>query len=467
MYRTANPSHDGGSTVKRTVFVALLVLMPCMGALAQDEAPPPWEAWEPPAVEMPDPNAWDIYLRAAQIRSAIQERLVAELPEGTPTSLDMSEASLEPDSLEMLVWAYAPVFSALEAAIAGDAVAPRITSREEIERAFPEFAATRELARMFAARSIYHLRQDDPLSAALDGIAPMHIAADVGTHNSLLGGLVQIACVAIGEGCLREVIPRLGPDEALIATNALRAAMAQLPGLAHALQGEETLSRLTMREQFPEFARIDEVVAKLREDPEYARQILAQEDPAFAELDDAAVRAKVEEKIAEVLALTPEVAWAELDRFYATQQAEAAKPWWAREPVAPPENILLKALLSPFDAAALKYAISDARLSVDLAAVAAQAYFGEHGAYPTSLEALVPAYLPEVPRDPFADAPLLSDFREPVSRAHPASTREPQGARVLVIYSVGPDGDDDGGTDIGRVVEADSDGDIAVTLTAD
>jgi hypothetical protein len=283
----------------------------------------------------------------------------------------------------------------------------------------------------------------------------------------LIGGLVQFACVAIGEARLREAIPHLGSEEARIATTALRTAMVGLPGLAHALRGEEIYTRLMMREQFPNFARIDEAVQALREDPDYARHILAEEDPAFAELDDEALRAKVEEKIAEMQALTPEVAWAELDRFYAAQQAEAAKPFWARETVAPPANILLKTLRNPFDVAALLYATSDARLGVDLAAVAAQAYFGEHGLYPADLDALVPNYLPEVPRDPFADAPLLSDFREPVSRAHPAAQREPEGAKVLVIYSVGPDGDDDGGRDIGRGVEADSDGDIALTLTAE
>lgn len=453
--------------MKSAVFVVLFVLVPGVAVLAQDEAPKPWETWQPPALEMPDPNAWEIYLRAARIESAIHERLAAELPEGAPTTLDMSEAALEPEALTRLVEAYAPVFSALEAAIAGDAVAPQITSPDGFEMAFPEFAQVRQFARMFAARSIYHLRQEDALSAALDGIAAMHVGADVGTSNSLIGGLVQIACVAIGEARLREAIPHLGADEARIATTALRGTMAELSTFAHALYGEEMLSRLMMREQFPNFARIDEVVQALREDPDYARQILAQEDPAFAELDDAAVRAKVEEKIAEMEALTPEVAWAELDRFYAAQKAEAEKPYWAREPVTPPANIMLKALLSPLDAAALKYAISDARLEVDLAAVAAQAYLGEHGVYPPELEALVPDYLPAVPRDPFADAPLLSDFREPVTRAHPASQRTPEGARVLVIYSVGPDGDDDGGRDSGQVVEADSDGDIAITLSAE
>ena len=77
------------------------------------------------------------------------------------------------------------------------------------------------------------------------------------------------------------------------------------------------------------------------------------------------------------------------------------------------------------------------------------------GSLPTSLDALVPGYLPQVPRDPFVDAPLPSAFREP------------EGARVLVINSVGPDGDDVGGEDIDGPVQADSEGDIAFVLTVE
>ncbi len=187
----------------------------------------------------------------------------------------------------------------------------------------------------------------------------------------------------------------------------------------------------------------------------------------MAELDDAALRALVQEKIAQMEALTPEQTWAELGRFYAAWKAEAGKPYWARQPVEAPRNVLLATLTPSFERSAFRHAASDARLRVVLAALAARAFFAETGAYPGSLDALTPEYLPEVPRDPFADAPLQSVAPGATSRAHPAAGAEPVAARGLTIYSLGPDGDDDGGVDIGRVTEAESDGDIALTLAAE
>ncbi len=436
-------------------------------ALAQEDAVQPWDAWEPPAVEMPDPNAWEIYLLAFELEEQIQQRLTEELPEGAPTSLDMSEGALEPETLVRLLDAYAPVFSALEAAIAGEAQAPQLLTQEDFEQALEQFADHRQAARMFASRSIYRLGRGDALSGALDGIACMQIGADVATDHSLIAGLVQLACTAIGEARLREAIPYLGAQEARIAANAMRQAMSELPGLEQTLRGEEIVSHIMMQEQLAQFAGMEDAIQQLRDDPDYAREVLAQEDPAVAEMDDAALRALVEEKIAQMEALTPEQTWAELGDFYAASQAEAAKPYWARKPVEAPRNVLLATLTPSFERTALKYAASDARLRVDLTALAARAFFAETGAYPGSLDALTPEYLPEVPRDPFADAPLQSIALGAVSRTHPAAGGEPVAARGLTIYSLGPDGDDDGGVDIGRVIEPESDGDISLTLAAE
>jgi len=65
-----------------------------------------------------------------------------------------------------------------------------------------------------------------------------------------------------------------------------------------------------------------------------------------------------------------------------------------------------------------------------LLALALRAYQGERGRYPDRLEALVPAYLKRVPPDPFGKGGA------PIYR--------PEGSRY-VLYSLGPDGKDDGG----------------------
>ena len=57
------------------------------------------------------------------------------------------------------------------------------------------------------------------------------------------------------------------------------------------------------------------------------------------------------------------------------------------------------------------------------------AYRADHGAYPADLAAPVPEYLPAIPRDPFSDGPL----------------RYKRDAAGYLLYSVGPNGKDDGG----------------------
>jgi len=76
--------------------------------------------------------------------------------------------------------------------------------------------------------------------------------------------------------------------------------------------------------------------------------------------------------------------------------------------------------------------------------LALRAYRAERGAPPASLEMLVPAYMPSVPRDPFAPHPL---------------TYAAQGERYL-LYSLGPDGDDDGGRQLDGKLEVETDSDL-------
>lgn len=70
-----------------------------------------------------------------------------------------------------------------------------------------------------------------------------------------------------------------------------------------------------------------------------------------------------------------------------------------------------------------------ARTMVAQVALALSACKEETGSYPDGLSALVPTFLDEVPLDPYSDAPLI--YRK--------------GGDGFIVYSVGPDGEDDGG----------------------
>jgi hypothetical protein len=63
---------------------------------------------------------------------------------------------------------------------------------------------------------------------------------------------------------------------------------------------------------------------------------------------------------------------------------------------------------------------------------ALERYRRAHQRWPDNLEALVPAFLPRIPKDPYDGQPL----------------RYRRVADDVVIYSVGPDGQDDGGTQL-------------------
>jgi hypothetical protein len=64
-----------------------------------------------------------------------------------------------------------------------------------------------------------------------------------------------------------------------------------------------------------------------------------------------------------------------------------------------------------------------------MAELAIHLFQRENGRLPESLEELVPSYVEHVPKDPFADAPLKYVIQE----------------STYLLYSVGPDGIDDGG----------------------
>ncbi|MBV9848134.1 MAG: hypothetical protein JO250_00460 [Armatimonadetes bacterium] len=85
------------------------------------------------------------------------------------------------------------------------------------------------------------------------------------------------------------------------------------------------------------------------------------------------------------------------------------------------------------DTARFGEASGEAQNALLLTALALRAYRVEHGVYPATLDALIPTYLSRVPDDPFAlSGPL----------------RYRRVGDKYVLYSVGPDGKDDGGRPI-------------------
>ena len=116
------------------------------------------------------------------------------------------------------------------------------------------------------------------------------------------------------------------------------------------------------------------------------------------------------------------------------QIADARQPYATRSSVPAPGLDPVNEILVPmFGNTRFNEVYADTENALLVTTLALRAYKLGHGAYPPNLTALVPDYLQTVPNDPFAlSGPILY---------------KRTGAKYL-LYSVGPDGKDDGGAAI-------------------
>jgi len=122
---------------------------------------------------------------------------------------------------------------------------------------------------------------------------------------------------------------------------------------------------------------------------------------------------------------------AELRDAAAMQYPQAAAGWkkLEAESAASLQGLIVRQLIPRYAQASSYAAEADARRAAAGTAVAACRYRIARGQWPDKLDDLVPAYLIVSPIDPFDGKPL----------------RWKSGGEKIVIYSVGPDGKDDGG----------------------
>lgn len=117
--------------------------------------------------------------------------------------------------------------------------------------------------------------------------------------------------------------------------------------------------------------------------------------------------------------------------------ADATQPYAAHLAETPPPTDLYNSIISPYYVKARTREVdAEAQNVLLLTELALRAYKLDHGGYPAALSTLVPGYLKAVPTDPF-------------SLSRPLNYK-PKGA-TFVLYSVGPDGKDDGGQPIFEV----------------
>jgi len=390
----------------RPVAVASALMLLSLCPLAAQEIEKPWEDWEPPVTEALVPNAFDLYLKAFDLLEELGE------PERDADSEEV-RAALDKHAL---------TFRLLEEAMMGDCLLPAVTS---FDQTLPHLRGFRSSARLFVARANLCVEEGRYAEAALDCIACVRLGADAARGGPLIAGLVGIACEAIGLHALQDIIPGMQPDDCAIAIAALRAAEAERVTFAQVLESEALSGKYMMKSQFAQaFGETQPDIEALGLDAEQLEELkeqLEQWQPAHS--------------------------WYAHEQFFPALIGQAQKPYWDRDEIEKPGDPLVDILVPVCTRTSFKFASADARLRLALVHLAAQAYLLDKGLPPADLEALVPEYLDMIPDDPFADGTLRSATRD----------------GDFIIYSVGPDGADDGGTEIDGIPEPDSMGDIVVT----
>jgi hypothetical protein len=268
----------------------------------------------------------------------------------------------------------------------------------------------------------------DWAEAASRYIDCMKLGGDLPHNGNIFALLVGIACDAIGRRALDPVIGHLDSRDAR--TDALRIA---------AIDADAVRASQTLKEQLWE---TQGSLLEIFRHKNWRKQLIAiatdQGDATNMPVPPSALVGGIS-TLRDQLALNAESAKTAYETYTGYMEsciAIAALPWpaqldtdWPGAPRSPINNILVP----EYSRAVYRQVATVALNRILETQLALHAYNLDHGTYPASLEALVPAYLPAVPKDPFSKNSLLR-------------YKAKSNGRSYLLYSIGPDAIDNGGS---------------------
>lgn len=325
---------------------------------------------------------------------------------------------------EELLAANADALRTFRGALPSYAEAPAV---RDWKMSFPELAGFRGMARLLLLEGQVHAARGDYGKAANSYLNAIELGERIGHGGVLIHKLVSIACEAIGRRGLLEVSDKLSPDEA-------RAAVARLETI---LSRRSTMTDALTEEKWATQAELDRWFRTKN------WWQIAQSFPQDAGLEDEEHKPSFTDRTRFALGLMrytkTEVAESHrryMDAIIAQSQLpyDRARP----EPTIPPDY-LNQILMPVFVQANFRDVETRAEYALLLGKLAVSAYLKQTGHKPTDWNALVQSgYLHAAPVDPFAKNGTDPLRYDPLTYTQVA----------FRIYSVGPDGKDNGGTPI-------------------
>lgn len=370
----------------------------------------------PPPRPMPAINARDYYIAAtnAMVDNSKVEWAGSRWVPGTQTS-DPDQHFYSLASKERLVAENAPALSLLHQ---GFQYPYEETPSQSFSTPYTHYAKIRHLARFLSMAAQTKAAQGDwsgAVSAELDAV---QMGETLPRGGALIGMLVGVACESIGRKHAWEAVPHLSAAEARAAARRLESIRTAHVAFAETVQEEKWSTQASLRE----------VMAQ----PDWASKLVAATNglnPTFSQ--DPKVWAGNAANASYVRLIGKGRILANNARWMDENIAQARQPYAAHLPPPPvPNDPINQMMLSSYTKVRLNEARTEVQNALLLTTLALHAYHQDHKAYPATLSALVPGYLKAIPTDPFA---LSGPLRYKLVSAK------------YVLYSVGPDGKDDGG----------------------
>jgi hypothetical protein len=366
------------------------------------------------------PNSLGDYATAADalndkpaLSNALRSRLVPGPEASRRRAGSARHAFASPQEAKKIVRDNREALRRLRKALAGEYWAAPF--RDAFSRSL-DYSDIRLLARLLVLEGRVRAAGGDWRGAADSDLDAIRLGLQVQRGETLLGRIVGEGCEGLGQNALRPAIEHLDGPSAIRTASRLQQLLLERPSFADAMKEEKrfyllsTLQDLKRRDAWGKPVRSAEGEGLAPETPgEKALEEKIRRDGKQKALDDIA---------------------AYMDRII----AETSRPFSRRssqsyDPPAPFDS----ASTTLFEQAWTSALARQARTALLAALSGLHAYRMRHSSYPAKLQELVPRYLRSVPEDPFADRrPLL--YRK-------------SGASFL-LYSVGPDGRDNGGTPI-------------------
>lgn len=311
---------------------------------------------------------------------------------------------------------------------------PRDWTRPSFDMLLAEVQSCRNEGRLLALAARHEAATGKPAAALTDAVRLGRIGRQVGSEPILVSHLVGIAIDATALSVVADILPTLTPADApLLDDPALRDLVASTPSLVRAINGEEAFG-LSIFANFADGRQGIDDMGRLAGDPNVA--ILPQEEPFSLLIDPLSAVWRAFILPADIAGYRRRF---EAYRQLVTEGVDQSRTWpqtqkqidgIEAEIRAGPDGFLSRLIAPATDAVLRSQCMAVARHRAAEVLLATTRERLASGTHPASIDALVPARLPSVPRDPFTtDAPL-----------HLKATPE-----ELLIWSVGPDGDDDGG----------------------